>query len=295
MTKNIPPIKCQGIKTKLIDWIRTHIPEFTGTWYEPFMGSGVVGFNILPEKAVFGDTNPHLIKFYNDIKNGTLTPESIKTFLQQEAIKLNEGKDDYYKEVRARFNKHPNSYDFLFLNRACFNGMIRFNNKGEFNVPFCKKPNRFAQAYITKIINQVQSIQNIILKRQYSFINTSYENIIDLAGNNDFIYCDPPYIDRHSSYYNEWTEENEKSLYHMLDKTKAKFLLSTWYKNKYRENIYINNLWNKFNIDTIKHFYFVGGLEQNRNVMQEALICNYKSHDTNLQLNTHTDKQLILF
>ena len=116
MTKNIPPIKCQGIKTKLIDWIRIHIPKITGTWYEPFMGSGVVGFNILPEKAVFGDTNPHLIKFYNDIKNGLLTPESIKTFLQQEAIKLNEGKDDYYKEVRTRFNKHPNSYDFLFLN-----------------------------------------------------------------------------------------------------------------------------------------------------------------------------------
>ena len=81
----------------------------------------------------------------------------------------------------------------------------------------------------------------------------------------------------------------------MLDNTKAKFLLSTWYKNQYRENIYINSLWKKFNIDTFSHFYFVGGLEHNRNAMQEALICNYNSNDTNIQLNTNTDKQLILF
>ena len=153
MVKYIPPIKCQGIKTKLIEYIKNLLPDFNGIWYEPFMGSGVVGFNILPEKAVFGDTNPHLINFYNDLKNNIITPEKLNKFLQAEAVKLLEGADDYYKEVRNRFNKNPDSYDFIFLNRACFNGMMRFNSKGEFNVPFCKKPNRFALFFITKIIN----------------------------------------------------------------------------------------------------------------------------------------------
>ena len=64
----VPPIKCQGIKTKLVNDIRKQIPiNFNGIWIEPFMGSGVVGFNIQPKKAIFADTNPHLINFYNDI------------------------------------------------------------------------------------------------------------------------------------------------------------------------------------------------------------------------------------
>lgn len=53
MTIMVPPIKCQGIKTKLVEWIKSNISSYDGIWYEPFMGSGVVGFNIRPKKAVF--------------------------------------------------------------------------------------------------------------------------------------------------------------------------------------------------------------------------------------------------
>ena len=107
------------------------------------MGSGVVGFNIKPNKAIFCDTNPYIINFYNDIKTGVITSDKMKLFLLSESIKLNKYSNDYYMEVRERFNKNPNSYDFIFLNRSCFNGMMRFNSKGNFNVPFCKKNNRF--------------------------------------------------------------------------------------------------------------------------------------------------------
>jgi DNA adenine methylase len=57
-----PPIKSQGIKTKLVPWIRSVIPvNFDGTWIEPFMGTGVVAFNVKPRKAILCDINPHLI------------------------------------------------------------------------------------------------------------------------------------------------------------------------------------------------------------------------------------------
>jgi DNA adenine methylase len=57
----IPPIKCQGIKTKLVPTIK-HIAETVNydRWIEPFFGSGVVGFNIRPKIAIFADSNPHL-------------------------------------------------------------------------------------------------------------------------------------------------------------------------------------------------------------------------------------------
>ncbi len=273
----VPPIKCQGIKTKLVEWIQELVPEFDGIWYEPFMGSGVVGFNIRPKRAVFSDTNPHLVNFYNDLKNNVIDPYKAKSFLEEETDKLYVGADDYYKEVRRRFNKNPNSLDFLFLNRSCFNGMMRFNGSGGFNVPFCKKPGRFAQAYITKITNQIKNIQEIIQANEYEFVVSSFENVVAKAKNDDFVYCDPPYIDRYSDYFNSWTQENEEKLFELLHNTEAKFILSTWHSNKFRENKYIDALWNNFNIIQKEHFYHLGGRESNRNKMMEALVYNFKT------------------
>ena len=271
----VPPIKCQGIKTKLTPWIKETIPGYSGMWIEPFMGSGVVGFNICPQRAIFADTNPHLINFYNDLKNNIINSSIIRSFLETENDKLLKGEDDYFKEVRARFNKAPNSLDFLFLNRSCFNGIIRFNNKGYFNTPFCKKPNRFAPAYITKICNQANVIQEIIQSNNYTFLNQSFEKTIEMAEKNDLIYCDPPYIDRYSDYFNGWDKNDEEKLFSLLSNTEAKFILSTWKNNKYRQNQYIESFWSKFNMSSKDHFYFVGGKESNRNSMNEALVFNF--------------------
>ena len=65
---HIPPIKSQGIKTKLIPWINSMVPKpLEGKWIEPFMGTGVVAFNVAPKSAVLCDSNPHLMKFYQAI------------------------------------------------------------------------------------------------------------------------------------------------------------------------------------------------------------------------------------
>ena len=221
----IPPIKCQGIKTKLTEWIKNKLPENYNIWYEPFMGSGVVGFNIKPNKAIFCDTNPYIINFYNDIKTGVITSDKMKLFLLSESIKLNKYSNDYYMEVRERFNKNPNSYDFIFLNRSCFNGMMRFNSKGNFNVPFCKKNNRFSRSYITKIVNQIKNIEMLLETYDYQFTTQSFNNTINYATKNDIIYCDPPYIDRYSDYFNAWRHDDEVSLFNMLLNTKSKFIL----------------------------------------------------------------------
>ena len=166
----VPPIKCQGIKTKLVEWIASKIPESYDIWYEPFMGSGVVGFNLKPKKAIFSDTNPHIIQFYKDIQNGVITGMKIKGYLYEQSKLLSTQGESYYKEMRTKFNAVPSSFDFLFLNRCCFNGMMRFNRTGDFNVPFCHKPERFSKAYITKISNQVDTVANIILDNDYDSI-----------------------------------------------------------------------------------------------------------------------------
>ena len=67
----VPPIKCQGIKTRLIPFILGNISwEGSGRWVEPFLGSGVVLFNVAPQYALISDVNPHIIAFYKALYDG---------------------------------------------------------------------------------------------------------------------------------------------------------------------------------------------------------------------------------
>ncbi len=275
-TVKIPPIKSQGIKTKLVPWIKSVVPDsFNGTWVEPFMGTGVVAFNIPSKHAILCDTNPHLINFYSAIASGHIDAIRIASFLKDEGRMLMERGEVHYYEVRERFNSQKDPLDFLFLNRAGFNGMIRFNGQGKFNVPFCRKPQRFAQAYVTKIVNQVDHISRLLKTKTFTFKRQGFEETIANATSGDIIYCDPPYIDRHADYYNGWGSVNEGRLFELLLKTKAHFILSTWHHNDYRKNEYIETLWNRFHVMTREHFYHVGARETNRNPMVEALITNF--------------------
>ena len=276
MKVHVPPIKSQGIKTKLVQWIKSIIPEdFNGVWIEPFMGTGVVAFNIIPKRAILGDTNPHLINFYNSILKKEITPKIAKLYLQKEGRKLFENGAEHYYLIRERFNKEKYPLDFLFLNRSCFNGMIRFNRKGGFNVPFCRKPERFAKAYITKIVNQIEYIYNLLQLKNFTFVCQDFSETIQNGKSGDIIYCDPPYIGRHTEYFNGWDEKKEFELNKQLSNTPSNFILSTWHSNIFRENHYIKTIWKKYNLITREHFYHLGGKEKNRNSMLEALITNY--------------------
>lgn len=290
----VPPIKCQGIKTKLVPWIRAIVPDdFDGRWIEPFMGSGVVAFNLRPKRALLADSNPHLIRFYKAIADGKITPSRARQFLEDEGAELLRTEGQHFYVVRERFNQHGNPIDFLFLNRACFNGMIRFNRKGGFNVPFCRKPNRFAQAYITKICNQIKTVADAIAFGDYEFRHQDYNKTIAVAGEGDFVYCDPPYIDRHADYFNGWDESHEQGLAADLEKTPARFILSTWHSNEYRTNQFIDVVWHPYHILTREHFYHVGAKEDNRNPMLEALITNFDPQYE--EVVARRDEQLRLF
>jgi DNA adenine methylase len=259
-----------------VPWIKSILPDdFAGAWVEPFMGTGVVAFNIAPQRAVLCDSNPHLVGFYASLATGEITAEIVKAYLAKEGSALLARGEDHYYFIRDRFNAEHSPLDFLFLNRAGFNGMIRFNRKGEFNIPFCRKPQRFAQAYITKIANQVAFVSQLLKRKQFSFKCQDFSATIAQASPSDIIYCDPPYIDRHVDYYNGWGDSQERSLFNQLSAFNGRFILSTWHHNDYRRNDYVQSLWSSYAILTGKHFYHVGGKEENRGAMTEALITNF--------------------
>lgn len=279
----VPPIKCQGIKTKLVGDIANMAGDLSeGRWIEPFCGSGVVALNLQPPRALLCDSNIHIIQFYKDIQSGSLTSLDVREFLRGQGAKLLSIGEDYFYEVRERFNNAPNSLDFLFLNRSCFNGVMRFNRSGRFNVPFCRKPERFAPAYITKIVNQVQTIARVVSVSDWEFRVADFRQSIATARTGDVVYADPPYAGRHTDYFNGWSEQDEMDLADALANLPCKFILSTWHSNEFRTNLQVEKNWasDNFHIFTKAHYYHVGAAEELRHPMLEALITNFGYAET---------------
>jgi len=268
----VPPIKCQGIKTKLVPFIVDNVKrDEDGLWIEPFVGTGVVAFNVAPKRAILADKNQYIISLYQEFQNGHITPNNVREFLEYHGHILEQRGNAYYREMREAFNRNRNPLYFLFLNRADFNGMIRFNKSGQFNVPFCQKPDRFSKAYITKICNQVTKVISVMRGKDWKFICCPWQTTFTYATSKDYIYIDPPYIGRDTSYVGEWPEEEATALADYSHKTPANVCLSMWKENKFRRNDHLYDHWSDFTWVEQDHFYHFGAKETNRHPMIEVL------------------------
>lgn len=268
----VPPIKCQGIKTKIVPFIKEKvIRDEAGIWIEPFVGTGVVAFNIAPQNALLCDKNKYIIALYQGIQGGTITSKIVCEFLEHHGSILEHRGAAYYKEMRDTFNKNGDPLYFLFLNRSDFNGMIRFNRRGQFNVPFCQKPNRFSKAYITKIYNQVENVTKVMHGKNWIFKCCSWQEAFEKATELDYIYLDPPYIGRDTSYVGEWPEKEAVQLAESAHNTPANVCLSMWKENEFRRNEHLFTYWSDFAWYEQEHFYHIGAKETNRHPMTEVL------------------------
>lgn len=268
-----PPIKIQGIKTKLVPFILDNIKwDGRGRWIEPFLGSGVVLFNATPQRAIVADTNKHIIRVYQAFQKNEITPANLRKFLEREGQALREKGESHYYEVRSRFNDSHSPFDFIFLNRSCFNGVVRFNSRGGFNVPFCRKPERFARSYITKICNQTDWVIEKMRGKDWEFIAQGWRETIALVRKGDFVYLDPPYNDRHTDYFNQWSVADVDDLAVAVKSLETGFAYSTWKQNQYRVNEHLIKHFADYPTITTQHFYHVGATEDLRNSMEEALV-----------------------
>jgi DNA adenine methylase len=238
--------------------------------------SMIVGSNLAKTRCFFNDINPHIIQFYKNLQNETAS--SVKLFLELKGQLLKDTGESYYYSMREKFNKFPEEVDkleLLFLIRACFNGLMRFNSKGGFNAPYCKNDDRFTDTYIAKVTNLCTKFNEKSKLFNWQFTNSDFESFLNQAKQGDLIYCDPPYFGLHATYFDKWTEESEVRLFNALDKTPAYFCMSSWKNNGVRENPMLDKYWSKFNIVEQKHTYHIGAKTENRREVVEVLIKNY--------------------
>ncbi len=269
----VPPIKCQGIKTRLVPFIAANLAwDGCGRWIEPFLGSGVVGFNIAPPQAIFADSNRHIMAFYLAVQQGRITGDTVRAFLEEMDLELRRQGEPFYYTVRERFNRTGEPLDLLFLNRASFNGVMRFNRQGGFNVPFGKKVERFRPAYVTKIVNQVRRLAQTMHGKAWQFLVADWRETLAQSRAGDFVYLDPPYIGRHADYFNAWDEAEANQLAIACHELPCGYALSMWKGNEYRQNTHLDEHWAGGVLRSWTHFYHVGPQESLRHAMIEALV-----------------------
>jgi DNA adenine methylase len=182
-----PPLKWAGGK-------RWQVPHLLPLWepharcrlVEPFCGGLAVTLGLLPARALLNDANPHLINFYRWLQTGLTTDlemENNEELFYRHRIRFNElvtiGQEDTAEGAAL----------FYYLNRTGFNGLCRFNSKGQFNVPF----GRYARIRYTRDFTGYRDAF-----RDWTFADADFEAVC--LASTDFVYADPPYDVEFTTY-----------------------------------------------------------------------------------------------
>lgn len=176
----LPPLKWAGGK-------RWQVPLLKSLWHEhahrrlvePFAGGLAITLGLQPHKALINDINVHLMNFYRALQEGL----EITCPLHNDS--------SFYYAARNEFNEMTRSGNhesnrsavlFYYLNRTGYNGLCRFNAKGEYNVPF----GRYSSiTYRKSFLEYRPTLQD------WALSNSSFD-CLDLDSS-DFVYADPPY------------------------------------------------------------------------------------------------------
>ena len=221
------PLNYVSGKYKLLPQILPLFPKNINTFVDLFGGGFNVGINVPSKEVVYNDLNLPVVQILEYIhRNETdkILSEIDKTVEQYDLSKIN--KRGYLK-LRGYYNKLVFKSPIILYTLICyaFNNQIRFNSKGEFNMPFGKQKSSFNPTLRERFIEFSEAISN----KDCKFTNADFREFIGVAfGENDFLYCDPPYFNS-TATYNEnggWTNADEEDLRDMLATSNVKWALS---------------------------------------------------------------------
>jgi len=249
------------------------------TYFEPFVGGGAMLPYAQAGKGYASDIIPELIDLWNNIK---LQPEEVAKEYESRWHELQKNGPDVYYRIRDSFNLTRNCYDFLFLTRTCVNGMIRYNDKGEFNNSFhLSRPGIHPDTLRSIIFQWGRVIQKM------EFFNVDYRECLAKVKKGDFVFLDPPYGGTKSRYMQ--TEFVLEDFYQELDRLNsvgAKWMLTFDGSAGERTYSYAPP------IEVYKHHYFVKTgnsafsklMDGKKDVIQESVYLNFEPVQTQLDL-----------
>lgn len=297
------PINYTGGKGKLLDQILPMFPNDINRFVDLFCGGCNVGLNVKANEVYYNDYNKQVINLFKTLKKIKKDNilDSIFEIIDEYNLSLvskygyeyyncnsSEGVGKYnrdkFNRLRLDYNemkKNNNAYILLYvLIVYAFNNQIRFNNKGEYNLPVGKRD------FNVKMQNKLVSFVERVNEQNCTFTSRDFR-LFDISNlnKNDFVYIDPPYLITCATY-NElggWTDRDEKALLEFLDNLdnkKIKFALSNVLETKGNKNHTLINWLNerkKMNVYHLNYSYSNCNYHtKNKNsICDEVLITNY--------------------
>ena len=300
------PFNYLGGKFKLLPQLFPLFPNDISLFVDLFCGGGNVGINANADKIILNDIDNDLMNLYllfNKLDEQSIF-EKIFEIIDKYGLSRSDLHDyayydcdsaaglmSYNKENYIRLRKDLNLlkqkddtyYLLLYVMIVfSFNNQIRFNTKGEFNLPVGKRD--FNKCMQKKLFDFIYRIKD----KRYVFESQSFEHINNNNWNeNTFVYCDPPYLITCATYneQDKWNENTEKKLLKYLDdlhEKKIKFALSNVLKSKGKENVILQN-WltenqDKYSVCNLNFNYSNSNYQTKDKTKsaKEVLIINYK-------------------
>lgn len=260
-----PLLRWAGSKKKLLPLLLAAVPEDANRYIEPFAGSAVLFLRLRVEDAILGDLNRSLIDTYRIVQR---YPRAV----WERASQFGSSPEDYYK-VRAVPRERLNAFDraaqFVYLNRYCFNGVYRTNRAGQFNVA------RGKGHLFMPSLEAFQAFAELL--RVAELRCSDFEEVLEEAGNGDFVYLDPPYAlgdkrDRGEYGCDAFREKDERRLIASLraaDRRGAKVLLSYSPAETVLQGL---KKWRRHDLTVARN---VAGFTSARRHAAEVLLSNY--------------------
>ena len=212
-----PIVKYQGGKTRELPLIKSLLPKTYDTVLEPFAGGAAVSF-ALADRCILNDMNDALINMYRQVSHPNTFHEVFSHVNWLKTLEHDDLSVEYYKARDYINNGSRDPYtwaiSYITVRQLCFSGMERYNKAGKFNVPFghYKKFSCNLDWNHMKFLHQSGS----------SIYHGDFEPIFDMATEDDFIFIDPPYLDRLG--YAHGSDTLHERLVSCMKSTKAKWM-----------------------------------------------------------------------
>ena len=291
------PLNYTGGKFKLLPQILPLFPNKIDTFIDLFGGGFNVGINVKANQVIYNDIEKHIVELLNYFKNneGKVIIKQIDGLIDKYGLtRTDKYGYEYYgcnsSEGVSRINKKPylklredynkNKTPILFFTTVifAFSNQIRFNSKGEFNMPVNKRDfNNNIRNNLIRFLNKMKEIEVFFYNEDFTKLK------INTLSQNDLVYCDPPYLITCASYNeNEgWNENKEHELLNLLDSLDyrgVKFALSNVLENKGKTNNILKEWAKDYNIHYLNNSYGNSNYhakDKSNNSTVEVLITNY--------------------
>jgi DNA adenine methylase Dam len=271
------PLNYSGGKYKLLPQLIPLFPQNINTFIDIFGGAFNVGANIQANKIIYNEYDDRIFNLVKFISECDIDKTQLKIKEVIDTYKLGKNTKEEYIQLRSDYNKTQDSLLLFVLSAFSFNYQIRFNSKGEFNMPCGNR------GYSKNMEQWFVKFNELVKTKNIEFNNKSFLDVdTDKLDENDFVYADPPYLQTIATYTENgaWNPEKEIELHNFLDNLHSKnvkFALSNTSCYHGKKNELLLQWADKYNIHNLDFNYTNNNRfnKDNTELTQEVLITNY--------------------